>query len=128
MLTTFAATSAPALARGADFSMPADESFPSPRRAAAFVGMPHHATYWPCDLLNVFVLKMAAAGHCVNTDMMLGHRPYAQSRLDAAYDSRDESLVALAARLQVYFDAAAPEGCRVAAELDEEGRGHLLLV
>lgn len=24
------------------------------------------ATYWPCDLLNAFVLKMAASGHCVN--------------------------------------------------------------
>jgi len=127
-MLTFAAPSAPAQNRGADFSLTTDASFAAPRRAAAFVGMPHHATYWPCDLLNVFVLKMAAAGHCVNTDMMLGHRPYAQSRLNAAYDSRDESLGALAARLQVYFDAAAPEGCRVAAEMDEQGRGHLLLV
>lgn len=127
-MLTFAAPSTPVQNRGADFPASHGESFASPRRAAAFVSLPHHATYWPCDLLNIFVLKMAAAGHCVNTDMMLGHRPYAQSRLDAAYDSHDESLVALAARLQVYFDAAAPEGCRVAAELDEEGRGHLLLV
>ncbi|CAN7343045.1 hypothetical protein ASF11_07685 [Acidovorax sp. Leaf76] len=127
-MLTFAAPSAPAQNRGADFSLTPDESFASPRRAAAFIGMPHHGTYWPCDLLNLFVLKMAAAGHCVNTDMMLGHRPYAQGRLNAAYDSRDESLCALAARLQVYFDAATPEGCRVAAELDEQGRGHLLLV
>ena len=127
-MLTIAATSAPTHNRGADFSLTTDESAAVRRSAAALTGMPHHATYWPCDLLNIFVLKMAAAGHCVNTDMMLGHRPYAQSRLDAAYNSHDESLGALAARLQVYFDAAAPEGCRVAAELDEEGRGHLLLV
>lgn len=127
-MLTFAAPSTPVQNRGADFSLATEDSFAPQRRAAAFASLPHHATYWPCDLLNIFVLKMAAAGHCVNTDMMLGHRPYAQSRLDAAYDSHDESLAALAARLQVYFDAAAPEGCRVAAELDEEGRGHLLLV
>jgi hypothetical protein len=127
-MLTFAAPLASAHLGDADFSIPADHSFASRRRTSAFVGIPHHATYWPCDLLNAFVLKMAAAGHCVNTDMMLGHRPYAQSCLDAALDSRDENLGALATRLQVYFDAEAPEGCRVAAELDDEGRGRLLLV
>jgi hypothetical protein len=78
-----------------------------------------YASYWPCGLLNTFVLKMAAAGHCVNTDMMLGHRPYAHGRLAVARHSSDESLRALAERLQLYFDASAPECCHVAAALDE---------
>jgi len=89
---------------------------------------PQYTTYWPCGLLNTFVLKMAAAGHCVNTDMMLGHRPYAQGQLALARASRDEALRALSARLQVYFDAAAPEGCHVAAALDEAEQGRLLVV
>lgn len=81
---------------------------------------PQYTTYWPCGLLNTFVLKMAAAGHCVNTDMMLGHRPYAQGRLAVARHSSDESLRALAERLQLYFDAAAPDCCHVAAAIDDE--------
>ena len=45
----------------------------------------HHThTYWPCELLNDFVLRMAAQGHCVNMSMMLGHRPYALERLALA--------------------------------------------
>ena len=69
----------------------------------------HHAhhthTYWPCELLNDFVLRMAAQGHCVNMSMMLGHRPYALERLALAAQAPDASLQELAGQLQPYFDA-----------------------
>jgi len=121
MLTHFA-TAAAAAARhpgAVQGFLPAQDDVPAP--------LPH-ATYWPCDLLNTFVLRMAAEGHCVNTDMMLGHRAYACGRLALARASGDEALRALALRLQVYFDAAAPEGCHVAAALGDAEPGRLLLV
>ena len=62
-------------------------------------------TYWPCELLNDFVLRMAAQGHCVNMSMMLGHRPYALERLALAAQAPDASLQELAGQLQPYFDA-----------------------
>ena len=62
------------------------------------------ATYWPCELLNAFVLKMAASGHCVNMSMMLGHRPYALEQLALARGAADEELHHLAAQLQAYFE------------------------
>ena len=66
----------------------------------------HHThTYWPCELLNDFVLRMAAQGHCVNMSMMLGHRPYALGRLALAAQAPDASLQELAGQLQPYFDA-----------------------
>ena len=69
----------------------------------------HHAhhthTYWPCELLNDFVLRMAAQGHCVNMSMMLGHRPYALERLALAAQAPDASLQELAGQLRPYFDA-----------------------
>ena len=66
----------------------------------------HHThTYWPCELLNDFVLRMAAQGHCVNMSMMLGHRPYALERLALAAQGPDDSLQELAGQLQPYFDA-----------------------
>ncbi len=66
----------------------------------------HHThTYWPCELLNDFVLRMAAQGHCVNMSMMLGHRPYALERLALAAQAPDASLQELAGQLQPYFDA-----------------------
>ena len=66
----------------------------------------HHThTYWPCELLNDFVLRMAAQGHCVNMSMMLGHRPYALERLALAAQGPDNSLQELAGQLRPYFDA-----------------------
>ena len=65
----------------------------------------HTHTYWPCELLNDFVLRMAAQGHCVNMSMMLGHRPYALERLAQAAQAPDASLQELAGQLQPYFDA-----------------------
>ena len=62
-------------------------------------------TYWPCELLNDFVLRMAAQGHCVNMSMMLGHRPYALERLALAAQGPDNSLQELAGQLRPYFDA-----------------------
>ena len=62
-------------------------------------------TYWPCELLNDFVLRMAAQGHCVNMSMMLGHRPYALERLALAAKGPDNSLQELAGQLRPYFDA-----------------------
>lgn len=62
------------------------------------------ATYWPCELLNAFVLKMAANGHCVNMSMMLGHPPYALEQLALARGAPDSELHRLAAQLQSYFD------------------------
>ena len=62
---------------------------------------------------------MAATGHCVNTAMMLGHRPYALEQLAVARAIQDHSLNALALRLQAYFDVAAPQGCAVVAEISE---------
>ena len=103
----------------------ADVARQAPQEGAA---VPGHAAYWPGELLNGFVLKMAAAGHCVNTDMMLGHRLYAEGRLAAARASGDAELAALAARLQAYFDTAASESCRVVARLALPQRGRLLLV
>ena len=65
----------------------------------------HTHTYWPCELLNDFVLRMAAQGYCVNMSMMLGHRPYALERLALAAQAPDASLQELAGQLQPYFDA-----------------------
>jgi hypothetical protein len=62
-------------------------------------------TYWPCERLNAFILRMAAHGHCVSAAMMLGHRPYAVQRLAAAQQVPDEALRELAAELHAYFDA-----------------------
>lgn len=128
-MLSFAALSAPVPARGADFPLDTD---PCHGAVASHGSAPGalHSTYWPCELLNAFVLQMARAGHCVNTDMMLGHRPYAQQQLDLARGSHEAALQALAERLQRYFDASAPEACKVAAALDSEeaARGGLLLV
>lgn len=121
------ATAAAALHPGAHFTDIQDEQASPPARPAGF-GSQAFTTYWPCGLLNTFTLRMAAAGHCVNTDMMLGHRPYAQERLAEAAASSDGTLRTLAARLQVYFDAAAPDCCHVATALDEAQPGRLLLV
>lgn len=65
----------------------------------------HAHTYWPCELLNDFVLRMAAQGHCVNMSMMLGHQPYALERLALAAQATDASLQELAGQLRPYFDA-----------------------
>lgn len=69
-----------------------------------------HTTYWPCELLNAFVLKMAASGHCVNMSMMLGHRPYALEQLALARSVQDGDLHMLAAQLQAYFSVPVDGG------------------
>jgi len=69
-----------------------------------------HPTYWPCDLLNAFVLKMAAHGCCVNMSMMLGHRAYALEQLALARSVHDGDLHQLATPLLAYFSAPADGG------------------
>lgn len=76
------------------------------------------AHYWPCDVLNAFILKMAANGRCVNAAMMLGHRTYALAQIAAAHAVGDEALAALAARLQAFFDAHPEGGPAVARSTD----------
>lgn len=73
-------------------------------RIARSGGTASGVTYWPCDLLNAFILQMAAHGHCVSAAMMLGHRPYAVRQLAAAQQVPDEALRSVAAQLQAYFD------------------------
>ncbi|MBD9393211.1 hypothetical protein [Acidovorax sp. ACV01] len=121
-MLTFAAMTAPAKARGAAFPLHAPGEAtgdPASAHGALHPAAMSHAHYWPCELLNAFILKMAATGHCVNTAMMLGHRPYALEQLAVARAVQDDSLNALALRLQAYFDAAAPQGCAVVAEISE---------
>jgi hypothetical protein len=132
-MLTFAAQPPPVqpggahVAEGLDTHVSGAQALQGPQVAGGAPGLPH-STYWPCELLNAFILKMASTGQCVNTDMMLGHRAYAQQQLARARISPDTSLQALAQRLQGYFDAAAPDGCKVAAVLDSEtARGELLL-
>jgi len=60
--------------------------------------------YWPCELLHAFTLQMAAHGHCVNADMMLGDRCYALDKLDLAHSSGDGELRELAVQLFAFFD------------------------
>ena len=75
----------------------------------------HTHTYWPCELLNDFVLRMAAQGYCVNMSMMLGHRPYALERLDLAAQAPDGSLQELAGQLRPYFEAPVLEAGAVSS-------------
>ena len=75
----------------------------------------HPHTYWPCELLNDFVLRMAAQGHCVNMSMMLGHRPYALERLALAAQAPDGSLQELAGQLRPYFEAPVLEAGAVSS-------------
>ena len=75
----------------------------------------HTHTYWPCELLNDFVLRMAAQGYCVNMSMMLGHRPYALERLALAAQGPDDSLQELACQLRPYFDAPVLEAGAVSS-------------
>lgn len=62
--------------------------------------------YWPCEVLDAFILQMAKRGHCVNTAMMLGHPPYALEQLSIAHSHHDAGLDDLVTRLQGYFDGA----------------------
>ena len=75
----------------------------------------HTHTYWPCELLNDFVLRMAAQGYCVNMSMMLGHRPYALERLALAAQAPDGSLQELAGQLRPYFEAPVLEAGAVSS-------------
>ena len=61
-------------------------------------------TYWPAETLNLFMLRMAAAGHCVNAAMMLGDRTYALQQLTLALALKDQALRGLADELNTYFD------------------------
>lgn len=107
-MLSLAAKPAPAAHQGAA---------PLPGTVAAGAAHPQ-AHYWPCELLNTFVLRMAASGHCVTTAMMLGDSAYAREQLNIARTQQDAGLVAVAAKLQTYFDAAAPQGCAVVAEME----------
>lgn len=120
-MLTFAAMTTPAEAWGgavsrssingaSDDLSSAPPISPAPARASQACPAPS-AHYWPCELLNAFILKMAATGHCVSAAMMLGHRGYALEQLGVALGVQDDSLNALARQLQTYFDAAAPQGC-----------------
>lgn len=60
-------------------------------------------TYWPAETLNVFMLRMAAAGHCVNAAMMLGDRHYALQQLTLALALKDQALQEMASELSDYF-------------------------
>ena len=101
-----AAVAAKAKAPAASPVASAFQSADTARDAADADCQAHHThTYWPCELLNDFVLRMAAQGHCVNMSMMLGHRPYALERLALAAQAPDASLQELAGQLQPYFDA-----------------------
>ena len=103
---------APAASQVASAFQPADTA----RDAADADCHAHHThTYWPCELLNDFVLRMAAQGHCVNMSMMLGHRPYALERLALAAQAPDASLQDLAAQLRPYFDAPVLEAGAVSS-------------
>ncbi len=62
--------------------------------------------YWPCEVLDAFILHMAKRGHCVNTAMMLGHQAYAQEQLATARLHRDGELEELANRLGGYFNGS----------------------
>ena len=77
----------------------------TPAQHSADADCQAHHTYWPCDLLNTFVLRMAAQGHCVNLSMMLGHRPYALERLALAASAPDTGLQELATHVRPYFEA-----------------------
>jgi hypothetical protein len=122
-MLTFAAMPAPADAQGAapmsEASSASGDHVPASKTAMARpAASTTHAHYWPCELLNAFVLKMAASGHCVSTAMMLGDRGYALEQLNIARTTQDASLRALAARLQTYFDAAAPQACALVARME----------
>ncbi len=70
--------------------------------------------YWPCEVLDAFVLQMAKRGHCVNIAMMLGHPPYALEQLDMAHLHHDAELDALVALLQDYFSGTSGAACGAA--------------
>jgi hypothetical protein len=85
----------------------------SPSRKAAAHGRSAATapqTYWPCELLDAFILQMAARGLCVHAAMMLGHHPYALQQLALAREVGDASLYQLATQLQGYFEASVDDG------------------
>ncbi len=95
---------------------------PSAPRATAGADLPHlpdarpfpgepEIHYWPCEVLDAFLLQMAKRGHCVNTAMMLGHPPYAQEQLDIARLHHDAELDDLVTRLQGYFNGTSGAAC-----------------
>ena len=91
----FVEPSAPRATAGADL--------PSLPDARPVPGEPE-IHYWPCEVLDAFVLQMAKRGHCVNIAMMLGHPPYAQEQLGIAHLHRDAELDGLVGRLRGYFN------------------------
>lgn len=135
-MLTFAAPTAPAQARDFDFSGATRDQhlrgFEGGHGATLTPTLEAdhfaHARYWPNELLDTFILKMAASGQCVNTAMMLGDRHYAMVQLATARVSRDAELMALSARLQAYFEADAPEACIVAAAIAHERDARFLVV
>lgn len=101
----FVEPSAPRATAGADLpNLPAS---PAVRHADHGEADIH---YWPCEVLDAFILHMAKRGHCVNTAMMLGHLPYAQEQLATARLHRDGELTELADRLGNYFSGGPDTG------------------
>lgn len=120
-MQTFAPTHAPARTSATGrphASSPRNSCDPCPSR-----GLAH--TYWPCELLNAFILRMAVAGHSVSTAMMLGHRPYAMEQLEMARHIHDEELARMADQLQSYFDAP-PQDCSLAISGSDQFSTHTL--
>ena len=101
----FVEPSAPRATAGVD--LPSLPDLPKARHADLGEADIH---YWPCEVLDAFILHMAKRGHCVNTAMMLGHPPYAQEQLNIARQHHDGELDGLADRLGGYFSAGPTSG------------------
>ena len=98
-MVTVVEASAPRATAGADLSPVAD--------AHAGEAEIH---YWPCEVLDAFILHMAKRGHCVNTAVMLGDPAYAREQLAIARRHQDSELAGLADRLGDYFSAGPVSG------------------
>ena len=60
--------------------------------------------YWPRNALQAFTLRMAAHGHSVSNNMMLGDRRYALEQLSYAHSMADGELQGLAMELFRHFE------------------------
>jgi hypothetical protein len=87
----------------------------SPRDSSGpFPYSPSLVHYWPADLLDDFIFRMAATGQCVSSSMMLGSREYAIEKLSGAHTLDDDGLRQLAVQMFAYFD---DEPCHAVAQL-----------
>lgn len=101
----FSSQSSLGTALGADYALHRNMQETSPARQE-----PH---YWPCDMLRVFTLQMAASGQCINISMMLGSREYAIEKLNFAHTLGNDQLRELAVTMFSYFD---DEPCHAVAQ------------